>query len=52
MGGYERDWDLKDMAYEVNNGSLDDGSVYDDGPLDLYLGDPDEDYPRGGFDCE
>jgi hypothetical protein len=31
--------------------SLVDESDYDDG-YDRYLGDPDEDYPRGGYDCE
>jgi hypothetical protein len=32
--------------------SLDDGTPYDDGVNDFYLGDPDEDYPRDGYDCE
>lgn len=47
---YERDWDLKDMAYEIN--SLDDGSDYDDGEYDRYLGDDEDLYPYGALDCE
>jgi hypothetical protein len=43
---YGDDW----AGYFITD-SLDDGSDYDDG-YDRYLGDPDEDYPRGGYDCE
>jgi hypothetical protein len=46
---YDQYWDLKDMAYQ--SGSLDDGSYYDDGENDFYLGDEEEAYPREN-DCE
>lgn len=45
MMSYEDDWNSFGM------GSLDDGTYYDDGDNDFYLGDPEEDYPRG-YNCE
>lgn len=33
--------------YFEGSGSLDDGSEYDDGVNEFYLGDSDEEYPRG-----
>lgn len=39
--------------YVPGSDSLDDGSTYDDGVNDFYLGDMEEDYPHASeFDCE